>query len=550
MKNRNVVSLIFLVTLLAACAPSAETPPAVPTNTPIPEKGNADVLFVRAEQAEDGSWTFEVTVSHPDTGWDDYADGWDVVLQNGTVAKTAAGGPFTRLLTHPHENEQPFTRSQSGIIIPEGVNQVTVRAHDLVDGFGGQEVAVYLDQANGESFEVSTPVEASQIPFTLGLTYLQPDGNRYLPNKISLAQTTPLEVSLPGIPVWIVGIAEGNHLRWLAATDDGKLHLIEINKGIVTTNALNATLPEGMPPILTTVAYGDILNHHATETTDTHPVLTETGVLAYLNSDREMVLIREGNQSKVEINALPDGRILSSGSGLFLILTDPTDEYTHAVLGDGLEANSATIINESGEVVGKIMAPADMVFEVIMPIWADINQDGIREVIITASNAEIGAQVIVYQPDGTLIARSDPIGTGYRWRNQAAVAPFGPNGELELVNVITPHLVGRVEFLQLNGDRLERVAQISGYTSHVIGTRNLDMILSGDLDGDGQAEVLLPTQDLKALGIIKRTQTGAEVIAELPLDGSLSTNMAGIDTADGLAIAAGTENGTLYFWLP
>jgi hypothetical protein len=262
------------------------------------------------------------------------------------------------------------------------------------------------------------------------------------------------------------------------------------------------------------------------------------------------VLVSNGNQTVVEIDSLPDARILTDGAGKFLLLTDPTSEYTHAVLGDGLEARSATIVNEEGEITGRILAPADMVFEAIMPIWSDINQDGVREIIVTASNTEVGAQILVYQPDGTLIARSQPIGTGYRWRNQAAVAPFGPNGELELVNVITPHLLGKVEFLQLNGDRLERVAEISGYTSHVIGTRNLDMILSGDLNGDGQAEVLLPTQGRTALGIIKHTLSGAEAIAELLLDAPLSTNLAGIETARWLAIAAGTENGTIYLWLP
>ena len=347
-----------------------------------------------------------------------------------------------------------------------------------------------------------------------------------------------------------MGIEEEDTLRWLAATDEGKLHLIETINGKVTNHSLSATLPAGMPPILTTEAYGGILNYLAIETSTTHPIMTETGVLAYINTDQQLILTSNGPEKIVEINALPDARILSDGEGQFLLLTDPTNEYAHGVLGDGLEAKSATIVSENGEILSKILAPADMVFEAIMPIWADINQDGVREMIITASNAQVGAQILVYQLDGTLIARSKPIGTGYRWRNQATIAPFGPNGELELVNVITPHLLGKVEFLQLSGDQLVRVAEITGYTSHVIGTRNLDMVLTGDLDGDGLAEVLLPTQDLTALGIIKHTESGAEAIAELPLDGPLSSNLAGIETSQGLAIAAGTENGTIYLWLP
>jgi hypothetical protein len=113
------------------------------------------VLFVRAVQDADGRWTFHVRVEHPDTGWEDYADGWDVLTPDGEVLKPNKDDPFTRLLLHPHETEQPFTRSQSGIVIPEGVSQVRIRAHDLVDGYGGREVVVDLTLSSGTDFEVA-----------------------------------------------------------------------------------------------------------------------------------------------------------------------------------------------------------------------------------------------------------------------------------------------------------------------------------------------------------------------------------------------------------
>jgi hypothetical protein len=117
-------------------------------------------MHVRAVEAAGGTWTFHVTVQHPDTGWEDYADGWDVLTPDGTALKPDPDSPFTRLLLHPHENEQPFTRSQSGIVIPPGVTLVRVRAHDLVDGFGGREVVVDLTATSGEDFEV----ERSPLP--------------------------------------------------------------------------------------------------------------------------------------------------------------------------------------------------------------------------------------------------------------------------------------------------------------------------------------------------------------------------------------------------
>jgi hypothetical protein len=147
-------------------SPPTPTPPTIPTSqpTPFPEPtpsvsaANADVLFVRATETSPHVWTFSVTVAHPDSGWEDYANGWDVLLPNGTVLLPDADSSFTRLLLHPHENEQPFTRSQSNIVIPADVTEVRVRAHDLVHGFGGKEVVVDLTAVSTDQFE-TVPIQ-------------------------------------------------------------------------------------------------------------------------------------------------------------------------------------------------------------------------------------------------------------------------------------------------------------------------------------------------------------------------------------------------------
>lgn len=170
-------SILWCLTalLLTACAipadPAPEMTSLTPTDTPPARtaitmapaatapaassaQANADVTYVVAQETSPGTWTFSVTVEHPDTGWEDYADGWDVVLPSGEVVYPNPHNAFTRLLLHPHVEEQPFTRSASGIVIPADVTTVTVRAHDLVDGWGGATVAVDLTQPTGEGFEV------------------------------------------------------------------------------------------------------------------------------------------------------------------------------------------------------------------------------------------------------------------------------------------------------------------------------------------------------------------------------------------------------------
>lgn len=88
----------------------------------------ARVVEVRALPNGDGSYEFDVTLRHPDTGWDHYADRWDVIGPDGKLLGK-------RILYHPHVNEQPFTRSQR-VRIPAGVTQVSIRTHCKRDGEG------------------------------------------------------------------------------------------------------------------------------------------------------------------------------------------------------------------------------------------------------------------------------------------------------------------------------------------------------------------------------------------------------------------------------
>lgn len=99
--------------------------------------GEADVVGVKATPGSNGTWRFDVTVRHDDAGWDHYVDAWDVVGPDGTVLGT-------RKLLHPHETEQPFTRSLTGVAIPTDVTTVTIRAHDSVHEYGGAEMTVEL----------------------------------------------------------------------------------------------------------------------------------------------------------------------------------------------------------------------------------------------------------------------------------------------------------------------------------------------------------------------------------------------------------------------
>ena len=106
---------------------------------PVVYAGEVSIVEVGVECST--SCTFSVTLEHADQGWDHYADQWDVVTMDGKLLKS-------RVLHHPHEQEQPFTRSLSGVLIPAGESQVKIRARDSKHGYSGQEFIVDIPGRN------------------------------------------------------------------------------------------------------------------------------------------------------------------------------------------------------------------------------------------------------------------------------------------------------------------------------------------------------------------------------------------------------------------
>jgi len=98
-------------------------------------------------QESENSWRAEVTLKHADTGWEHYADAWRIVDEQDHLIKT-------RILYHPHVNEQPFTRSLGNIQIPASTSVVYIEAHDKLHGWSKQRIRVDLSRSSGERYHV------------------------------------------------------------------------------------------------------------------------------------------------------------------------------------------------------------------------------------------------------------------------------------------------------------------------------------------------------------------------------------------------------------
>ena len=416
--------------------------------------------------------------------------------------------------------------------------------------------------------QVGDTPSASIETASYGYTHQQPDGNRLVLGQGALPEAMVLDIPLSGRPVWVVGAPIGDQTTdgantngsasvWAVVMDDGRVQAFIVRGDQVEEIAIEPGNIGELPPLLQVTGDRPALLMPPLPFYGPAPpaVLDQEGSQAVVSPEGVVTILDPQGTALVSAASqpLPDARLLVDEAGRLLFLSQPTTRYNHGIAGDDVEAAAVTLFDpgqgQGAEVVIPVPDPA--VIEGIMPLWADLDGDGQREIIVTQSDAQNGAQIVVYDESGERVAQGPAIGLGRRWRHQLAVAPFGPNGEVELVDVLTPHIGGVVEFYQLLGDELQIVAKVPGYTSHVIGSRNMDMALAGDMDGDGNVELLLPNQGRTVLGAIRRTADGAEVVWTGPLGGSLSSNLAAVQLAgDRMVIGAGREDGTLRLWLP
>lgn len=393
-------------------------------------------------------------------------------------------------------------------------------------------------------------------------TFHNPAGNRFVRGAGSFPDVIAVDVALRGRPAWAVGYAMESAL-WHVVLESGDLQVIEVAlDGAARTLAFETLwFAPGQPPIVgvSMIEGAYVMRSDETVSPLSHPIPVNDFEALYINRAGDLLLGQEGGiVDSLPINAPLDARLVMNRIGQIALYANATDQrYTHGIMGDQVEAATLLVLEtREGQIQirARIDLPGEDVYEGIAPFWADIDGDGVEDLVTTVSNGSLGARIRAYIWDGAAIRQEidgPAIGRGNRWRHQLTAGRFGPDGAIEIVDVLTPHLASEMEFFRLGDDALELAASFPGVTTHSIGSRNLDQTAAGDFNGDGIPEVLAMDKRRRNILAIQRDESGANEIWRLDAGGEIISNFAPVELLDGgLGLAVGTDDERLRVWLP
>jgi hypothetical protein len=376
----------------------------------------------------------------------------------------------------------------------------------------------------------------------VGVTSSTPSGNRFVAGPVTLDER--VEVDLDRTVEWVAGVPVDGGIAWVVALAGGSARGYMQSDGTLTEFPVEGRGRSGPISLVADPEGVRILSGPAGASDLSAPVLVGDRMVAILD-DGSLAI----DETRLDVGALVDSAITVSSDGLVAVVSGATDRYPHGILGDDQEGSAVTVADPlTGSVVTTIPAPEGFVFEAVSAMWADIDDDGSDEILVTASNGEVGARLLAFESSGALRAASEPIGRGGRWRHQVAVGPFGPAGEAEVVDVRVPHIGGILEFFRVSGPQLATVATAPGFSSHEIRSRNLDMGVALDVGGDGRVEVVVPSHDRMSLSAVGRVADETEVVWTFNLGNTLTSNVAAVESGDGSASMAAAAGTTLYVW--
>ncbi len=226
---------------------------------------------------------------------------------------------------------------------------------------------------------------------------------------------------------------------------------------------------------------------------------------------------------------LKDGRLVRGSANIAAAwFSEPTTRYRHSPFGSEQHPTAITVSTAEKRIM-KFRLPKDSVFEDRTPRLVDIDGDGNDDIVVIRSYDFRGSALAVIGMRGNeleVIAETPPPGAPFRWLNPAGFGDFDGDGRGDIALVATPHTDGELQIWTWREGSLVLLADTDDVSNHVRGSTHLGLSAIADFNGDGRADIAIPSRDRRRLRFLTLEKGRIVELGETGLSASAAEDFA------------------------